>query len=191
MFFNSFMCRVDGGEPRWSCGWHWTFQHIPRNWGCHTRVNAATRTGSCQKVDYFYCQHLFGHQGYCFWKASDSSFNFIPTQHTGLPIACDLLRTNSTVAVTAQIVFLYIFKYHYSPSETIVQTLIPFHLLMIVMHVFCMKKNVSIKQIINVQFVLNTILGYEFGGFRVYPNLSNVSMLWKPKNECKSVATDN
>lgn len=76
-----FVCRVDGGQPwRWSGG-HRALQHFPRNGGRYSRVHAASRTGSCQKVDYPYCQHLLGHQGYCFWEARatpSSFFMFIP-----------------------------------------------------------------------------------------------------------------
>lgn len=73
--FHRLVCRIDGGESRrWSSG-HWTLQHIPRNRGCHTRVDAASWTGSCQTVDYTYCQHLLRHQGYCFWEARVTSFS--------------------------------------------------------------------------------------------------------------------
>ncbi len=75
LYFHRLLRRIDGGEPwRWSRG-HWTLQHIPRNGGRHTWVDAASWTGSCQKVDDSYCQHLLGHQGYCFWEARAASFS--------------------------------------------------------------------------------------------------------------------
>lgn len=83
IYFGRCMHRVDGGEPRWGGGGHWTLQHIPGDGGCHTRFNAASWTGSCQEADQSYCQHIPGHQGYCFWEARvhTFSFNFFLSTH--------------------------------------------------------------------------------------------------------------
>lgn len=64
-----FVCRADRGEPRRQSCWHRTLQHISRNGRRDVGVDAASWTGSRQKVDHTDCQHLLGHKEYCFWKA--------------------------------------------------------------------------------------------------------------------------